>query len=96
MLIRQRFSLKKKVTQGGNSFLEMMRHVHSRGLPESLQTSGANRSGNAIRAYLCSKYKIEEEKSVAVELSSDLLDSSGSGSGEEIRGQDNGEGDMQA
>ena len=36
-------------TQGGSSFLEMMRHVHSRGLPESIETSGANRSGDAIR-----------------------------------------------
>ena len=27
----------------------MMRHVHSRGLPESIETSGANRSGDAIR-----------------------------------------------
>ena len=95
MLTRRRFSLKNKVTQGGNSFLEMMRHVHSLGLPEALQTSGANQRGDAIRAHLCGKYNIEKEKSVAVELPEDLLDSSGSGSGGNIRGQDNGEGDMQ-
>ncbi len=96
MLIRRRFSLKSKGTQGGSSFLEMMRHVHRRGFPESLQKSGANRSGDAIRAYLCRRYNIEEEKSVPVELPADLFRSSGSGNGEEIRDQDSGEGDTQA
>ena len=95
MLIRRRFSLQNKITRTGDSFQEMMRHVHSRGLPQSIQTSGANGVGNAIRAYLCSQYSIEEENSVAVQLPEDLVNGSGSGSGEESRGQDNREDDMQ-
>ena len=73
-----------------------MRHVRSRGLPQSIQSSGANGIGTAIRAYLCSQYSIEEEKSVAVQLPEDLVDGSGSGSGEAGRGQDHGEDDVQA
>ena len=96
MLIRRRFSLLNRVTQGGHAFQDMMRYIHSRGLPKALETSGANRAGDAIRAYLCGKYNIEEEKSVAVELPPDLLRSSGSGNGEEIRGQTSEGGNTQA
>ncbi len=96
MLIRRRFSLLNRVTQGGHAFQDMMRYIHSRGLPKSLDTSGANRAGNAIRAYLCGKYNIEEEKSVAVKLPPNFFDNLRSRNGEEIRGQTNEGGDTQA
>ena len=73
-----------------------MRHVRNHRHPQSSEQRQANRSGDAIRAYLCDKYKIEKEKSVAVELGADFLGESGSGNGEGSRDWGSGEDDTQA
>lgn len=73
----------------------MMRHVRNHRHPESLEQRQANQAGDTIRAYLCDKYKIKEEKSVAVELGADSLGDSRAANREGSRDWGSGEGDTQ-
>ena len=57
-LTQKHFSLKNKITKSGQAFEDTQANFRQRDFNQTIEQSGANKLGDAIRAHLRKSYKI--------------------------------------